>query len=401
MIRHKILLQNKIKILIFISIFLIIILLRITKNTEIEIVSESRGTPVEINQITLKTYKPEYVFYGNVIGNNEIELVSDLDGKVTRVSEKLIKSKKVKKGEVLFYLDDLNFKQDLIQKETSLKELKSDLLSSYSLLEEAKRQLDIATKDHERKNKLYGNTVTKKALEDSLLVLSNAKSKFLREEFKIESLKAKIEEAKSKIKIAKNNLKKTKFKAPFSGKISNNKIDLGSEIIKGKYIASLINTNALDVKFFVGESSFTKLGNLNNIIGKNILVKWNKSNYKKKYNATISNIDSVINEKLAGLNMRASLEKIDELDPLRPGVFVEILVKGDEVRNALLVNENSIYEDKFIYVISDNKPEKIEIEIKGFIGSEIICSGNFGLHKTFIVTRLNNIQNIKKVYSVE
>ncbi len=99
--------------------------------------------------------------------------------------------------------------------------------------------------------------------------------------------------------------------------------------------------------------------------------------------------------------MRASLEKIDELDPLRPGVFVEILVKGDEVRNALLVNENSIYEDKFIYVISDNKPEKIEIEIKGFIGSEIICSGNFGLHKTFIVTRLNNIQNIKKVYSVE
>ena len=109
MIRHKILLQNKIKILIFIAIFLIIILLRITKNTEIEIVSESRGTPVEIKQITLKTYKPEYVFYGNVIGNNEIELVSDLDGKVTRVSEKLIKSKKVKKGEVLFYLDDLNF----------------------------------------------------------------------------------------------------------------------------------------------------------------------------------------------------------------------------------------------------------------------------------------------------
>ena len=401
MIRHKILLQNKIKILIFLSIFLIIILLRITKNNEIEIVSESKGTPVEIKQIALKTYKPEYIFYGNVIGNNEIELVSDLDGKVIRVSEKLIKSKKVKKGEILFYLDDLNYKQDLIQKETSLKELKSDLLSSYSLLEEAKRQLDIAAKDHERKNKLYGNTVTKKALEDSLLVLSNAKSKFLREEFKIESLKAKIEEAISKIKIAKNNLKKTKFKAPFSGKISNNKIDLGSEIIKGKYIASLINTNALDVKFFVGESSFTKLGNLSNIIGKNILVKWNKSNYKKKYNATISNIDSVINEKLAGLNMRASLEKIDELDPLRPGVFVEILVKGDEVRNALLVNENSIYEDKFIYVISDNKPEKIEIEIKGFIGSEIICSGNFGLHKAFILTRLNNIQNIKKVYSVE
>ena len=401
MIRHKILLQNKIKILIFLSIFLIIILLRITKNNEIEIVSESKGTPVEIKQIALKTHKPEYIFYGNVIGNNEIELVSDLDGKVIRVSEKLIKSKKVKKGEILFYLDDLNYKQDLIQKETSLKELKSDLLSSYSLLEEAKRQLDIAAKDHERKNKLYGNTVTKKALEDSLLVLSNAKSKFLREEFKIESLKAKIEEAISKIKIAKNNLKKTKFKAPFSGKISNNKIDLGSEIIKGKYIASLINTNALDVKFFVGESSFTKLGNLSNIIGKNILVKWNKSNYKKKYNATISNIDSVINEKLAGLNMRASLEKIDELDPLRPGVFVEILVKGDEVRNALLVNENSIYEDKFIYVISGNKPEKIEIEIKGFIGSEIICSGNFGLHKAFIVTRLNNIQNIKKVYSVE
>ena len=401
MIRHKILLQNKIKILIFLSIFLIIILLRITKNNEIEIVSESKGTPVEIKQIALKTYKPEYIFYGNVIGNNEIELVSDLDGKVIKVSEKLIKSKKVKKGEILFYLDDLNYKQDLIQKETSLKELKSDLLSSYSLLEEAKRQLDIAAKDHERKNKLYGNTVTKKALEDSLLVLSNAKSKFLREEFKIESLKAKIEEAISKIKIAKNNLKKTKFKAPFSGKISNNKIDLGSEIIKGKYIASLINTNALDVKFFVGESSFTKLGNLSNIIGKNILVKWNKSNYKKKYNATISNIDSVINEKLAGLNMRASLEKIDELDPLRPGVFVEILVKGDEVRNALLVNENSIYEDKFIYVMSGNKPEKIEIEIKGFIGSEIICSGNFGLHKAFIVTRLNNIQNIKKVYSVE
>ena len=220
-----------------------------------------------------------------------------------------------------------------------------------------------------------------------------------KKEFNINSIKENIEKAKSQLEISKKNLANTKYRAPFQGKIANNTIDIGSEIIRGRLLAKLVNTEILEVKFFVGETAFTELGTIEDIKGKNIRVFWNKSRYKNKYSATITRIDSVIDQQSAGLNMYAVLERIEDDDPIRPGAFVEITVEGKEITKSFLLPETAIYEESYVYILENGKPIEVEVEIKGNIKNKTLITGNLKNNDKVITTRLNNIREVQKLYN--
>ena len=362
-------------------------------------VKEKVSKPVYTREVKLKDLSPQHIFYGHIVGTNQIDLIANLDGKVKKVSRKLLDSSKVEKNEILFELDPFEYEKDVIEKKSILNDIKIELKKTDFLMKEEKKQFLIAEEDYNRKKKLFGNTVSQKALDDSMLKLSKARTSFSNAEFRINSLKTSIEKARAQLEIAENNLVDTKYKAPFSGKIAKNSIDIGSEIIRGKLLAKIVNTEILEVKFFVGETVFTELGNLTDIKGKKISVLWKKSKYKNTYSADITKIDSVIDQQSAGLNMYALLEKTEKQDPIRPGAFVEIIVEGKEVKNSLLLPEKAIYEQKFIYLLEEKKPRKLEIKVRGNIDNETIVTGDFKNNDVIIITRLDNITEYQSLYS--
>ena len=109
---------NKIKgfFLIFIITFLGIFILRLTKNNDSLIDKETQPILVKTNTINLITLEPEYSFYGNVIGLNQIDIVSKLSGNIIKVSEKVFSSNEFKKGEIIFEIDSFKFSQELNEK---------------------------------------------------------------------------------------------------------------------------------------------------------------------------------------------------------------------------------------------------------------------------------------------
>ena len=54
--------------------------------------------------------------------------------------------------------------------------------------------------------------------------------------------------------------------------------------------------------------------------------------------------------------MYASIDNVSEEDPIRPGVFVQVLLAGNVIKQAIQVPENAIYEEKnistFLKIIS-------------------------------------------------
>ena len=250
------------------------------------------------------------------------------------------------------------------------------------------------------KKKLYGNTVSQKALDDAELKVSKANAKLSEEEYKINSIKINIKKAKANLKVAYKNLSFTNYRAPFSGKIANSLIDIGSEVKSGEALAKLINTSELEVKFFVGEKKFTELATNKEIIGKKIKIKWKQSNFNKVYEAKLIKIDSIFNEELSGLNMYAKIIDISDNDPIRPGVFVEVLLQGNSVKNAILIPEDAVYEGKYVYILKNNKPNRVEITVQGFIKNKLIITGNFLSGSNIILTRLDNFQGSKIYYSI-
>ena len=159
-----------------------------------------------------------------------------------------------------------------------------------------------------------------------------------------------------------------------------------------------MNTSMLNVQFFVGENIYTQLSQT---LGKEVRVLWDKSNFKKSYSAEIFYIDSAVNKDRAGLNIKAKLEKISEDDPIKPGIFVEVVIQGLAIPNSFLIDENSIYEDTFIYILKNNKALKTKIKIEGFSKGKVIITGENLNNINIILSRITNLNLFKKIISAK
>ena len=98
---------------------LTIILISILKFISNDKVLQEENTEVflvETEKIILKNNKPEYIFYGNIIAQNQVDVISQLPGKIIKISPKILSNDYFEKGEKIFELDSFNFKQELIKK---------------------------------------------------------------------------------------------------------------------------------------------------------------------------------------------------------------------------------------------------------------------------------------------
>ena len=384
---------------VFLTLFFLLLVLQLFQKEAINLVEEQKKIPVITEVIYPKEIRPQLLFYGRVIGKNEINIVSRLSGKIIFVSKKLFNSDEIQKNEVLLKIDPFEFEQELVSKKALFDELKIELDKTNLILTESTKQLKIAEEDYERKKKLFGNTVSQKALDDAALKVSKAKTQFSKDNYKINAIKVNLKKAEASLRVAKKNLSFTEYKAPFAGKVTNNSIDIGSEIKSGESIGKLVNTSELEAKFFVGETKFTELGTNKELIGKKIKIRWDKSKFKKIYEAQITRIDSVISEEMAGLNMYARLDDISENDPIRPGVFIEVLFEGNIIYDAIQVPEDTVYEEKYVYFLNGNNAVRAEVKVEGYIDNMLIISGSFLPGAEIILTRLDNFQNTNNYYS--
>ena len=384
----------------FLIIFLITItLISILKFTSNDKVLQEENTEVflvETKKIILQNNKPEYLFYGNIVAQNQVDLISQLRGKIINISPKVLSNNNFEKGEKIFELDPFNYEQELIKKKSELEELRNELKSKNLIFNEIKKQQILSKKNYDRKTQLVGDIVTKKNLEDAATELSMNNAKVLDIKSNIETIISNIKIAESQVSLAQRNLTDTVYRAPFSGKLDNSFIEVGVEVSAGRILGKLLNTSDLNVQFFVGENIYTYISD---IFGKEAKVFWKKSNFKKSYLAKVFYVDSAINKERAGLNIKAKLEDVSEDDPIKPGVFVEVIIQGLTIQESFLVDENNIYEDTFIYVLEGNKAVRTKINVEGFAGEKVIITGNKLNNKRIILTRINNLNLFKKIYS--
>ena len=389
---------NKIKGFLFILFltFALIALLKFTSNDEMLLESKAESFLVATEQISLRDLKPEYLFYGNVQAEAKVDIISNLSGKIINISPKVSSNNYFEKGEKIFELDPFSFKQELIEKKSQLNDLINELDSFNLIFNEVQQQQILSEKNYERKKKLVGDIVTKKSLEDAETNLSISNAKVLDIKSKIQNLMASITIAEAQVKVAERNLRDTNYKAPFKGKLADNLIEIGAELVAGKVLGQFINTSELNVEFFVGENAYTRISD---VLGKEAEVLWEKSNFKKSYSAKVFYIDSTINKDRSGLNIRAKLEAISVDDPIKPGVFVKVIIKGNAISKAFLVDESNIYEDSFILVLDENKAVRKKINIKGFANEKVIVTGEDLNNQNIILTRINNLNLSKKIVS--
>lgn len=200
---------------------------------------------------------------GVVVPFREVDLPTEVSGRVIWKSETLLPGRFVEKGEELLKIDSIDYELEVAKLEQQLRKAEADLAgvevdkqNGTRLIALAKQSLDLRSREFARVKRLRQDQATSDteldAVEkllveatESLTILEN----LLRElESQSKSVSADRQLAFIGLEKAKLDLQRTTIRAPFSGVVINHFAEVDSHVEAGDTIASLEDTSKVEVR---------------------------------------------------------------------------------------------------------------------------------------------------------
>jgi len=222
---------------------------------------------------------------GSIIANEEVEIKSEVAGKITGIYFK--EGQSVSKGQLLVKLNDDDLQAQIKKMQIEIK-----------LAEE---------KENRQKQLLSSSAISKEEYDESLTNLS--------------LLKANVE-------IIKIDVAKTKITAPFSGIAGFKYISPGAYINSSTVIATIQNTNPLKLEFAIPEK-------YNLAVKTGSLVNFKVAGSSENYKATVYAKDPKIDPMTRTVKIRATFPNVS--GKLYPGSFADINIPiGDKSKEIFI-----------------------------------------------------------------
>lgn len=211
-----------------------------------------------------------------------------------------------------------------------------------------------------------------------------------------EQVKTDLATLNADIEIIKTNIELTELRAPFDGIIGLRQVSVGTYASPTTVVAKLTKIAPLKVEFSVPERYAKQIKKGTNL---NFSVEGNLD----AFGAQVYAVESSIDPNLHQFTARALYPNVNHI--LLPGRYASVLLKKDEIKNAIAIPTEAIVpemgKDK-VYLYKSGKAEPVDITtgirtasevqvIRGLhMGDTIITSGTLQLRTGLAVT-LDNI----------
>jgi RND family efflux transporter MFP subunit len=247
----------------------------------------------------------------------------------------------VKKGDLLFVIDQRPYRADLDRAQAELAR--------------AVARVELSTSDVERSEKLLDVKAVSREEYDQRL---NAQRE----------AQANVEAARAAVTAAKLNLEFTRITAPISGRVSRAVVTAGNLVTGGTNTATLLTTvvsiDPIYVTFEGDEQVYLKYTELarrgdrpssRDAANPVLMGLSNEQGYPHR--GAMSFVDNQVDPRTGTIRARASFDNKDGF--LTPGLFARVKLIGHSSHTAVLVDDRAIGTDqsqKFVYVVDkDNK----------------------------------------------
>ena len=308
-----------------------LIVYRITANNEIgepkNESSSSSAATVAGMILRPQVFNDNISLSGTLEANEQIELRSEVSGVVESIN--FDEGSKVKQGQVLFRVNDIELQAQL-----------SKVVTGQKLAAENARRA-------------------------KLLLEKQAISQ---EEYDIAS--ADFQSASAESQLINAQIAKATVRAPFSGTIGLRSISRGTYVTPLTPVAKLVNIDKLKITFSIPEkyASKVKLG---------AQLTFSTSDSEEEYSATIYAIEPEVEIATRTLKMRAVADNED--GKLFPGSYANVILPLETIDNALLVPSESlipVQNGKKIFITENGKAKEVVVEVGARTGSAVrVISG--------------------------
>ena len=321
-----------------------------------------QATLVKTMQVIKRDTPLVYDYTGFVQAQQEMDLKAQVSGQITG---KFFKGgDTVVAGQKLYTVDARTYH--------------ANVLNAQAGVANARAALAVASLDAERYTKLYEqNAISKQALDNVIMQRDQAMAAVNAQEALLEN--------------AQINMTDTTVRAPFTGRIDTNAVEVGNYVVAGQTsLVKISNTDPVYVQFTMAEPEYLKLsaaqdGNGGAALDNLTAVLSDGSTYDIK--GKIAEVNRGINDSTGTLTIKALFS--NPVRRLLPGMFAHVQATAGIKKDALLIPKRAVTEmlyKKFVYVVgSDNKVTMKEITLGPSVGRLFVVESGLNSDEVLVV----------------
>ena len=290
-------------------------------------------TPLTVRVRTIETESIELKVHsqGSVVPSTVSQLIPEVSGRVTWTSPSLVAGGYFEAGQELARIDDLDYRNAQDRANAALKRATAEV-------EHAKYEYGRLRSLAERK------LVSRSALENGLRAYRVTQAAF--------------EDAQANSDQAQENVKRTVLRAPFTGLVRAENIDIGQFASRGQPIATLYANDVVEVRLPIADRQLAFLnlpplrnGNFPEDMQPTVKLSADYGGQTREWFGKIVRAEAEIDTSSRMVQLVARVESAEDSQDLSVGLFVTAEIAGLAVENIVRLPRSAIRNDNQVLVV--------------------------------------------------
>ena len=328
------------------------VLIKLRKPPEREAL-ETLAPLVEVEQLHVQDLPMIVRGYGTVNPRVEVEIVPEVPGKVVHVHRRLKAGGLVRAGEQIIQIDPRDY-------ELAVQQADAVVAEAQVSLDTEKAEADVARAEWEQ---LHPN--------------SEPSSPLVLREPQIRRAQAALESAKAQLAIAELRLERTSLSLPFDVLVISERVDLGQYVVVGQSVGAPYGIKSVEIEVPLEDDDlawFDIFGNPVGFNGKKPATKHTVAQVKADFGGaehiwkgrvvrTTGQVDRTSRMVSVIVEVTDPFEASGGKPPLFPGVFVEVVIEGKVLKNAVAVPRDAVRQGNKVWVVQEGRLKILTLEI--------------------------------------
>ncbi len=286
---------------------------------------------VRVQSVNPKTIQLKVHSQGTVMPSIQSQLIPEVSGKVVWTSDRLVSGGYVTEGQTLAKVDDLDYRNARDRAKAAL--------------ERASAELQHAKFEYGRQESLVERNLTSRsALENSLRVYRVSQAAY--------------DDARVNHEQAEENVRRTVLKAPFTGLVRSENVDIGQFVSRGQPIATLYATDMVEVRLPIADRQLAFLnlpsartGTLDPQEQPDVLLTAEYAGRALSWRGKIVRTEAEIDSASRMVQLVARIDNQAAASPLSVGLFVNAEIAGLAAENIVILPRSALRNDNQVLVV--------------------------------------------------
>jgi RND family efflux transporter MFP subunit len=328
---------------------------------------------VTVAQVISKPVTEFDEFTGRFEAIDRVEIRPRVSGYISSVN--FTEGSEVKKGDVLFVIDQRPYV--------------AELKHAQAQLAQAKSQLALAKSEKARAT----NLLSQHAI---------SQEEFDTRSSSDEQAQANVELAEAALETAQLNMTYTRVTAPINGRVSRANVTLGNLVTSGQtQMTTLVSIDPIYVRFDGDEQAYLRYvkaakdraaAGSKEVVSPVLVGLADEAGYP--HPGVIVFLDNEVDPQTGTIRTRAKLDNHDRA--FTPGLFARVRLMGDKKYDALLINDSAVGTDqtvKYVLVVgADNKVEYRPVKLGPVIDGLRVVREGLKVNDTIVVNGLQRVR---------